>query len=103
MISLEARRERGDLIEVYKILTGKERVDPSVWLTMAGDNRLGMGTREAAGYLNLKKPEVCKNLDIRSNFFSIRVVDPWNKLPDSVKQAETVNTFKNRYDKFMEA
>jgi len=29
LTSLEKGRQRGDLIETYKILTGKERVDPN--------------------------------------------------------------------------
>ena len=36
--------------------------------------------------------------DIRRNFFSNRVVDDWNNLPNSVKNASDVNNFKNLYD-----
>ena len=32
---LEQRRLRGDLIETYKILTGKERVNPAVFFELA--------------------------------------------------------------------
>ena len=32
--------------------------------------------------------------------FSPRVVKPWNKLPQHVVDAPTVNAFKNRYDLF---
>ena len=39
--------------------------------------------------------------EIRKNFFSQRVVEKWNKLPDLVKQADSVNTFKNRLDDVM--
>ena len=35
---------------------------------------------------------------IRQNFFSQRVVEPWNILPSSVKNAVDVNSFKNLYD-----
>ena len=38
------------------------------------------------------------NSDIRRNFFSKRVVEPWNTLPSSVKNAADVNSFKNLYD-----
>ena len=39
-------------------------------------------------------------LDVRKNFFSNRVVNAWNKLPQYVIDAETVNSFKARLDKF---
>ena len=37
-------------------------------------------------------------LDIRKHFYSHRVVDHWNNLPSSVKNADSVNDFKNLYD-----
>ena len=43
-----------------------------------------------------KKPV---KLELRRNFFSMRVVDSWNKLPDSVIMANSVESFKNRLDK----
>jgi len=36
--ALERRRLCGDLIEAYKILTGKERVNKNKFLTLALDN-----------------------------------------------------------------
>ena len=37
--------------------------------------------------------------DIRKNFFSQRVINAWNSLPSEVVEAESINAFKNRYDK----
>ena len=39
-------------------------------------------------------------LDITKYFFNNRVVDCWNKLPEHVIEATSVNMFKNRLDKF---
>ena len=40
------------------------------------------------------------NGELRRNFFSQRVVDVWNGLPQYVVDADSVNCFKNRLDKF---
>ena len=40
-------------------------------------------------------------LNIRKYFFSQRVVNEWNALPDIVVESESVNSFKNSYDKFV--
>ena len=40
----------------------------------------------------------CKT-DIRKYSFSNRIVELWNSLPLDIKNAGTVNTFKNRIDK----
>ena len=39
------------------------------------------------------------NLNIRKYFFTNRVTTAWNSLPSYVKEAPSVNAFKNRYDK----
>ena len=41
------------------------------------------------------------NLDIREYFFSQRVVNMWNSLPDDVKESTTLNMFKNKLDDFL--
>ena len=33
LTSLQDRREKGDMIESYKILTGKVDVNPDIWFT----------------------------------------------------------------------
>jgi hypothetical protein len=37
MLSLEDRRERGDMIATYKILSGKDKVEPEVIFGLGGD------------------------------------------------------------------
>jgi len=38
--------------------------------------------------------------DLRKHFFSARIVNIWNSLPNSVVDACTVNAFKASLDKF---
>jgi len=38
--------------------------------------------------------------NIRKYLFSSRVVNMWNSLPNDVVEADTINTFKNRLDKY---
>ena len=40
------------------------------------------------------------SLDVRKFSFSQRVVQEWNKLPQEVVDAMSVNQFENRLDKF---
>ena len=98
MTTLEKRRERGDLITMYRIMTAKDDVDPSHWFqTLAAQS--GPGTRQSSGLHNVL-PQRSQG-DVRRNFFSQRVVSSWNSLPDRVKGAGTVNCFKNRLDEHL--
>ena len=48
---------------------------------------------------NLFEPK--SRLDVRRNFFSCRVVQPWNNLPPRVQGASDVLDFKVKYDEFI--
>ena len=92
LTTLEDRRTRGDMIEVFKILKGINKVDSSSWFQLANNSRT-RGHR-------FKLVKHRSRLDIRKNFFSQRVVNDWNSLPEIVVESESVNSFKNNYDKF---
>jgi len=72
--TLQRRRLRGDLIEAYKILTGKEIIDFSSLFQKAKTTYL-------TGH-SLKLYKKRSWLDVRKHFFSQRIVDYWNRLPD---------------------
>ena len=38
-------------------------------------------------------------LNIRKHFFSQRIIDTWNNLPQNVVDAPSINSFKDRLDK----
>ena len=86
--SLQYRRVRGDIIEAYKYLHKIYDVSPCP-LTL-DDNPVS--TR--GNSLKLKKTRC--NKSVTQKFFTHRVVDPWNGLPDHVVLAPTLNTLKNR-------
>ena len=96
MSTLEERRKRGDLIQMYRIMTGKDKVDLSTWFTPAEAREGALSTRLVTGCLNVEKMRGKK--EVRNNFWSVRVIDTWNSLPNSVKTSPDVNTFKNSID-----
>jgi len=91
--SLEERRLRGDIIEVYKLLTGKEQIDYRQFFNSA-DTPYGLRGHEK------KLAKDRSRLDSRKFFFSQRVVNGWNSLPAKVVNSESVNSFKNAYDRY---
>ena len=93
LLKIEERARRGDLIETYKIMTGKLNVDPGQFFTKESTSR----TR--GHHLKLIKPR-SRGL-LRSKFFSRRVVDCWNQLPAEVVSAVSTNSFKAKLDKFL--
>ena len=94
LTTLVERRSRGDMIEVWKILHGKEDVDFKTWFSLVDDYH--SRTTRLSDSLILAKPKA--KLDIRKYFFSHRVVDRWNALPYKVKNADCLDTFKCIYD-----
>lgn len=92
LISLEKRRERGDLIQVFKLVKGLDNIDYRRFFELASNSK----TR---GH-SLKMTRRQSRLDIRLKYFSQRVVNSWNSLPENVVAAETVNCFKNSLDRY---
>ena len=88
LMTLNDRRERGDLIEVYKILNGQTRINPSEFWEV----------REARNGARLVKELALNGKKQRHGFFSYRVVQKWNLLPAELKLAPSLTSFKNRLD-----
>ena len=100
MLSLEARRERGDMIQVWKILNRHDKVDETKWFRRVDTSRQ-TATRLSTCPHNLQLGNV--RLDTRKHFFSQRVVVKWNNLPEHVKEAVSINGFKNAYDAYVKS
>jgi hypothetical protein len=96
LTTLEERRHQADMLQVYKILTGKDNVRSECWFRMAAAGAIR--TRQAAGVMNILKPR--SRLEVRGNFFSVRVADSWNSVPESIKMSRTIGQFKRQYKKY---
>ena len=99
MSTLEENRVRGDMIEMYKMMTNKNKLDYREWFKLDVTREGASNTRGNSGYLNVEEPPK-SNTNVRKFSFSQRCPGVWNNLPDNVKQATTVNGFKAAYDKF---
>ena len=60
--------------------------------------------RQGAGRRRFKEKEIRRTIagqrkDVRKRSFASRVQDPWNSLPESVKQAKNPKSFKKAYRK----
>ena len=87
--SLYYRRDRGDMIECYKMTHGYYDTDQILKLDNSDRNLRGHS-------LKLQMTQSTKN--VRHHFFSIRVVNKWNALPEDVVSAPSLNAFKNQLD-----
>jgi len=90
LTTLELRRIRGDLIQVFKIVHGFDKLVFNDFFTLSHNTR----TRGHGLKLHSRR----SRLDVRKYFFSSRVVKEWNGLPEEVVYASSVNAFKNRID-----
>ena len=88
--SLEHRRKRGDMIDVFKYVHGMYRSQNPKFLLSETKTRTN----------SLKILKAHHKTKIRGNYFTERVVNTWNSLPEEVVTAPNLNTFKARLDSF---
>ena len=95
LTTLEERRSRGDAIEVFKWLKGFLDVDrDSIFAIKEASNPR---TRHDKSFMPLVEPHA--RLDLRKNFFCVRGAKLWNCLPPSVRSSNSINAFKNAYNR----
>ena len=94
--SLERRRARGDMIEVYKwakrIKINKGNIDQVIEISSQNRTR-GNGN---------KLEKLRFRTDVGKYWFTNRVVNDWNRLSRHVVGAESISSFKRRLDKWMD-
>ena len=92
--SLCYRRRRGDLIEVYKF---KHKMYKDI--EGSTEKLLPSKQYEATRGNKFKLEKQGGRLDIRKKFFSLRVHDAWNALPENIANAPSLDAFKRRLDR----
>jgi len=94
--TLKYRRYRRDMIELFKIIKGiyDPACVPHFECTELTDNL----NRTRGNKFKLVQPHC--HYDLRKYNFTNPVIPIWNSLSNHIVSAETVNTFKNRLDKF---
>ena len=88
LYSMEYRRKRGEMIQVYKII---DRVEPTHFFKQ-------MHSRNTRGH-NMKLFKERSHSELRKQSFSQRIINDWNSLTESIVSAESINSFKARLDK----
>jgi len=85
--TLEERHNRADLLKVFKMNKGLSLTPFSRFFTISNVSSTHGHTAE------IVKSD--SHLDIRRFFFSQRVTDRWNGLPQSIISSNSINSFKN--------
>lgn len=86
--SLQQRRQDQDLCETYKLTHNLYKLDSEKFFNISS-------TTQTRGH-DMKILKTHVKTDVRKYFFSNRVVDPWNDLPQSIVSAPSLNSFKKR-------
>ena len=89
--TLAYRRKRGDMIMVFKIMKGIVDLNYTTFFKLSTKNTRGH---------ELKLFKQRSRLNVKGNFFSQRIVESWNALPEEIVNCTTVLHFEKFYDSF---
>lgn len=92
LTTLVERRQRGDLIQMYKIMNNIDKLEKDI--------RFPIVNNHTRGHCFKYFKEMTKH-KYRENFFFNRVANLWNSLPEEVVKSPSVNSFKAAIDCWM--
>ena len=89
--TLESRRRKKDLVQAYRIWHGIDKIEGLNFIKVSEHHN--QNTRSAMKE-NFVLPSA--RLNQRKHFFSVRVVQDWNKLPVKMQKVVSVRSFKSQ-------
>jgi hypothetical protein len=92
LTTLETRRIRGDLIQLFKMMKGFDDIDYNEFFIVSINQLRGHS-------MKLFKDRF--NTNLGKFVFSNRVVDDWNALSEDIISCNTVNSFKAKLDRYL--
>jgi hypothetical protein len=90
--TLTKRRQRGDLIQMYKFMHNLDEFDNS--------DRFQIVRNQMRGHCIKYHKEITTQQQ-RENLFYNRTANLWNTLPEKLVNAASMNTFKAGFDRWM--
>ena len=91
--SLEKRRQRADIIELYRIINGIDRLDCADHILFADGYTRGHEFK-------IKKRK--NKSDIGKYSYFSRIVGAWNSLPEELIKANSLGKFKQKHKEAVE-
>jgi ribonuclease P/MRP protein subunit RPP40 len=98
LTTLETRRVRADLVEVFKIMNGLDNVQEELFFERYIARDSGASTTRGHSYKLYKRGF---RLDVAKHNFGNRVVQEWNRLPEDIVRARNVDILKGKLDKYL--
>ena len=93
--SLVYRRRRADMLQIYRIIRGIDKLDKDKFIELVGQ------TATRGHSFKIFKPRTKSR--VKYNTLGSRAVSDWNSLSEEVVQADNINQFKNRLEALWKA
>jgi ribonuclease P/MRP protein subunit RPP40 len=93
--TLDYRRRRADLLELYRIKNNIHSIDQSCYCSLCPDKKMFPPSLSQSTRGHPMKIQVQHATGIRKHFFSTRVTPVWNNLTTKTINSKTINIFKN--------